>query len=85
MARSPSRSQVRRLLDQARQAFPHEACLTCECFLGYVAQLAIDTGEDVGSLLAEIGIVRARTHSCLGCDPCPPADLFAAYLQDTDQ
>jgi hypothetical protein len=85
VAQYPSRSQVRRLLDQARQSFPHEACLTCECFLGYLAQLAIDSGEEGGSLLAEMKIARARTHSCLGCDPCPPANLFAIYLQDSDQ
>ena len=83
MAQSLSRSQVRRLLEQARQSFPHEACLTCECFLGYLTQLGIDTGEDVGSLLDEMGTSRGRTHSCLGCDPCPPADLFAVYLEDS--
>jgi hypothetical protein len=28
-----------------------------------------------------MGIERERVHSCLGCDPCPPADLFAQYLR----
>lgn len=80
-----SKPDAKTLLDLARKSFPHDACLTCECFLGYVAQLGIDMGEDIESLLAEMGIDRKHTHSCLGCDPCPPADLFAEYLRERDQ
>lgn len=80
-----NRQKLKMLLEQARQTFPHEACLTCECFLGYVAQLGIDADEDVTALLAEMGIERERTHSCLGCDPCPPADLFANYLRQQNR
>lgn len=81
MAESPTRQEVKSLLQHARESYPHDACLTCECFLGYVAQIAIDAGVDLRSLLAEMGIDRKRTHSCLGCEPCPPADLFAEYLR----
>lgn len=75
------RDQVKALREQARASFPRDACLTCECFLGYLVQLGIDAGEDVQSLLEEIGITREHTHSCMGCEPCPPADLFAEYLE----
>jgi len=85
MAPKLNHQQLEMLLEQAKEAFPHEACLTCECFLGYVAQLGIDADEDVAALLAEIGIKRERTHSCLGCDPCPPADLFADYLRQQNR
>jgi len=85
MTQKLHRQQLERLLEQAREAFPHETCLTCECFLGYVAQLGIDADEDVAALLAEMGIERERTHSCLGCDPCPPADLFANYLRQQNR
>jgi hypothetical protein len=81
MARSLTRQEAKSLLEHAQGSFPHDACLTCECFLGYAAQIAIDAGVDLGSLLAEMGIDRKRTHSCLGCEPCPPADLFANYQQ----
>jgi hypothetical protein len=27
-----------------------------------------------------MGIDYHHAHSCMGCDPCPPADLFADYL-----
>jgi len=58
MAQSLTREDVKTLLDRARESFPHDACLTCECFLGYVAQLGIDAGEDVRAMLAKMGIDR---------------------------
>ena len=76
------RSEVMALLQKARDSFPHDACLTCECFLGYLVQLGIDAGEDVHSLLEEMGITREHTHGCMGCEPCPPADLFAEHLKE---
>lgn len=85
MALNLTGQEVSILLDRVRESFPHNACLTCECFLGYAAQIGIDAGEDLESLLAEMGIDRKHTHSCLGCEPCPPADLFAEYLQERDQ
>ncbi len=85
MADRLTRQEVRTLLDRARDSFPHDACLTCECFLGYVYQLGLDAGEEIQSLFAELGIERKGTHSCLGCEPCPPADLFAEYMRARDQ
>lgn len=82
MTESLSRQEVKTLLNRARETFPHDACLTCECFLGYLVQLGIDAGQDVGALLTEMGIDGERSHSCLGCEPCPPADLFAQYLRE---
>jgi hypothetical protein len=81
MANKLTRDEVRALLEQARQSFPHDDCLTCECFLGCLAQLGIDAGEDVYSLFDEMGIDYQHEHSCMGCDPCPPADLYADYLR----
>jgi len=82
MTESRTRQGVRTLLDRARKSFPRDACLTCECFLGYVVQLGIEAGQEVESVLVEMGIERRATHSCLGSDPCPPADLFAEYLRE---
>jgi hypothetical protein len=85
MAQNLTRQEVRTLLERARESFSHDACLTCECFLGYLALLSMDAGEKVGSLLAEMGIDPKRTHSCLSCEPCPPADLFAQFLLERDR
>lgn len=80
-----TRAQVDSLLARARASFPHDACLTCECFLGYLVQLGIDSGVDVRALLDEMGIEREDAHGCLGCEPCPPAGLFAEHLQSRGQ
>lgn len=85
MTKSLSHSQVRRLLDEARNSFPQEACLNCECFLGYLVQLGLDGGVDISSLYTKLGIDYRGAHACLGCEPCPPAELFAGYLQARDQ
>jgi hypothetical protein len=81
MSKKLTRDALRILLEEARESFPHDDCLTCECFLGYLAQLGIDAGEEVHSLFDDMGIDYQHTHSCMGCDPCPPGDLFAEYLQ----
>jgi hypothetical protein len=81
VAKKLSRDEVRALLEHARQSFPHDDCLTCECFLAYVAQLGIDAGEEINSLFDEMGVDYHHAHGCMGCDPCRPADLFADYLR----
>jgi hypothetical protein len=80
-----TRNELEALLARARESFPHDECLTCECFLGYLTQLGIDAGAEVRSLFDEMGIDHQHTHSCMGCDPCPPADLFADYLRRRGQ
>jgi hypothetical protein len=79
-----TRDELKVLLDEARESFRHDDCLTCECFLGYLAQLGIDSGEEVHSLFDDMGIDYRNAHSCMGCDPCPPGDLLAKYLQRRD-
>jgi hypothetical protein len=74
-------SQIESLLSEAKEAFPHDECPTCECFLGYVARLRADADADGKVLAAACQIEKARIHSCLGCDPCPPGDLFANYTR----
>ena len=68
-------------IEDAIQAFPHEACETCECYLGYLAQLFLDAVDEGRDLIAAHQVGRTQIHTCLGCDPCPPAELFAAYLK----
>jgi hypothetical protein len=74
--------QVKTYLDEAEASFPHDACLTCECFLGLTTQLHIDTGGDGRNLLGVFKVERGRMHQCLGCDPCPPGDLYAKYMRE---
>jgi len=85
MASTLTRQGIQELLERALASFRHDKCLTSECFLVYVAQLGIDAGAEIHSLLTEMGIDYQHAHSCMGCDPCPPADLFAEYLQARNQ
>jgi hypothetical protein len=77
-----SAQQVKALLDETVAGFPHLACLTCECFLGLTAQLSTDTDGDGKNLLAPYKIENRNIHHCLGCDPCPPGDLYAAIMRE---
>ena len=70
------------LIEIAHGSFPHEACSTCECFLGYMAQMRIDGDKQVRQLVTGLQPERSQQHTCLGCNPCPPGDLFAAYQRE---
>jgi hypothetical protein len=72
-------AQIDSLLKEAEESFPHGACLTCECFLGYVAQLRVDAETGCRDLFDPYKVERGSIHGCLGCDPCPPGDLYAAH------
>jgi hypothetical protein len=74
-------SQVELALNQAKESFPHAACWECECFLGYVARLRVDSGGECKELFAPYQVSRSNIHSCLGCGPCPPGALFAEYTR----
>jgi predicted HD superfamily hydrolase involved in NAD metabolism len=73
--------QITSLINQTIDSFPHRECQTCECFLGYVTQLDIAADPIGKAFLETFKPNRSEIHSCLGCDPCPPGDHFAAYLQ----
>lgn len=77
-----SRSQMLLLIEDAIESFPHEECAACECFLGYISQLELDSGGVTPDLVRQYKPDRKEVHSCLGCDPCPPADHFAKYLRE---
>lgn len=85
MAETLSLSQVKALINDVVDAFPHEACSTCECFLGYVTQLKMAADPSGQDYLESFRPSRVKIHSCLGCDPCPPADHLAEYLRGTSK
>ena len=76
-----TRKETQNCLDVVVDSFPHDACLTCECLLGYVTQLHLDADADGRELLAFYKVDRNRMHSCMGCNPCPPGDLYAEYVR----
>jgi len=78
-----TREKIQSRLTQAEETFPHvrEVCSTCECFLGYLAQLRIDSDPADKDLFIPFKVKREDMHHCLGCDPCPPGDLYAEYMK----
>ncbi|MGB7875872.1 MAG: hypothetical protein WBL25_15935 [Anaerolineales bacterium] len=68
-------------LASAADSFPHDECLTCECFLGYVMRLRLDSDEHGREIVANYQVEKQNIHSCLGCDPCLPADLYTEYIR----
>ena len=82
MSERLSNSQVMALVKNAVDSFPHEECETCECFLGYIAQLELDSDGMSRDSLKQYRPDREAVHTCLGCDPCPPGDHFAEYIRE---
>jgi hypothetical protein len=74
-------SKAKNLLDNAVAGFPHDDCYTCECFLGYLTRLELDSEPAFKKTAAEFKPSRELMHSCMGCDPCPPGDHYAVYVQ----
>ncbi len=74
-------SEVNELIKKAEEAFRHQECATCECYLGYITQLMIDSEPEGRQYLIEYQPDRDQIHSCLGCDPCSPGILYSNYLR----
>jgi hypothetical protein len=74
------RNETQFLLQAATDSAPHDLCATCECFHAYLAQLRIDSDSADKDLFVPFKVNRADMHKCLGCDPCPPGDLYAMYM-----
>ena len=71
-------SQV--LLDELEKIAGNETCLTCECLQGALATLMVETGDaTIRAGAKAMRVERGRIHSCLGCEPCPPADALLAF------
>jgi len=81
MSRRLTPEEVRALLDRLRAAMPIPECRTCECLQGFVTQIRLDADPAGAPLTAPLTVPSAEMHPCLGCDPCPPAAMFADYLR----
>lgn len=76
-----NRDELQFMLHEAEDSFPHGMdCNLCECFLGYIAQLRVDSDPADKDLFIPYKVDRKDMHHCLGCDPCPPGDLYAEYM-----
>lgn len=76
-----SLTEVKKLINKAEEAFRHQDCDTCECYLGYLTQLEIDANQEGQQYLQEYVPDKNQIHYCLGCDPCSPGILYSNYLR----
>ena len=71
---------VEALLDRLKKETPRRECRSCECLQGFLAQMERDAPEEARHLPAQRKVSPKKMHACLGCEPCPPAQIFAEYL-----
>ena len=81
MSEKLSRAKVPLHLRTLKSRARRNECRTCDCFQGLLTQLEIDAEEDVTDLTAILKVPTHKMHGCLGCDPCPPGEVFADYLR----
>jgi hypothetical protein len=75
-----TKEEVKALLKRLEEQPSRPECRSCECLRGFIAQLAFDADEDAQPLLSQYRKTVGPMQACSGCEPCPPARLFAEYL-----
>ncbi len=78
-------NDVSAFLERLKESVTREECWSCDCFQGFITQLELDADDDVKTLTGPLKVTHQQMHECLGCDPCPPAALFAEYLRSRNQ
>jgi hypothetical protein len=76
-----TRYDVKQILKDLLSALPREECRSCDCLQGFLTQLELDATEDITDVTAPLKVPKGAMHGCLGCDPCPPAEAFSAYIR----
>lgn len=72
----------RRYLERLKGYSQIEKCRACECLQGALVQLKKDRPE-LGGEIDSLLVSAHEMHRCLGCKPCPPADVWVDYLVAT--
>jgi hypothetical protein len=49
-----TRRDVEKMVEDLRSLVPKEACWSCDCVQGFLAQLEMDAVEDVSDLLGDL-------------------------------
>jgi len=75
-----TKEEVEALLERLKEEELREECWHCECLQGFIAQLELDAADDAKPLLSKYKVAPRKIRACSGCEPCPPANIFAEYL-----
>jgi hypothetical protein len=71
-------SEAKDLINNTELSFRHPDCATCECYLGYIAQLEIDSDPESQQYLKLYKPDRDQIHSLPG--ECPRSSR--QYIRD---
>jgi hypothetical protein len=74
-------AEVPPLLSGLKQAVKRPECWACDCVRVFLAQLELDSSEEVSGLIAPLKVPTRMMHGCLGCYACPPVSMYADYLR----
>jgi hypothetical protein len=84
MGKPLSSDEGKAYVDELEKSVSREECGSCDCLQGSLTRLELDclqAADEVGRLK----VPRGEMHGCLGCEPCPPAALFAEYIRRRNQ
>lgn len=80
MAKASDVREISRLIAELKESAISDACWTCECLHAFLTQLELDREQFLPASARELAVPRSHIHGCLGCKPCPPAELYSEYL-----
>lgn len=81
MSNQLSTRDVEAMLLALKKSVRREECFTCDCLQGFLTQLEMDAEPAAAELIESLKVPSAQMHGCLGCDPCPPGQVYADYLR----
>ncbi len=84
-----------RLIEETWQALRPflevDKCVDCECLQAALTELVMGLedlpatpGRESLFTLVRGAVDLSKLHTCLGCDPCEPADLLASFYRRRD-
>jgi hypothetical protein len=82
MPQKLSFNDVKNILKDLKELVPRNECWFCDCFQGFLTQLELDARNDVTELTDPLIVPISQMHGDLGCDPCPPGEMFSKYIQE---
>lgn len=82
MSQSLETDRAKRIVEALRASVPRAECWSCDCLHGFLVQLELDAPQDISHLTCALKVPHSEMHACLGCNPCPPAEMFVEYLKN---
>ena len=73
--------EIRALLDRLKTTVVRPECWSCDCLQGFLTQIEMDADDVAARLITPLKVGRDSMHGCLGCEPCPPGEVYSDHLR----